>query len=279
MDRPVIFQFTALESFLGRHFQYKKAHNPSFSYAVWARRLSLRSPAAICMITHGHRAPGRALVERLKRELGLNPQEARYFDVLVDLKKSRQQVMPSLRLMKELEDRHPDQDFRLIHHDEFKLIANWYYWALLEWVGLRSFKEDPEWLASHMEYEVTPAEVREALLALERLGLFGRNRRGRLIRTSQPVKTNSDIPNTAIKNFHEISLKNAIQSLHRHGVEQREFQSLTLSLAPQQLSEAKKAIRQFIEDFCRVFDNPRGRRVHQLELSLIPLTEDLQEKL
>lgn len=277
MDQPSIFQFTALESFLGSAFQHRKALNPSYSYALWARRLGVRSAATLCMITHGQRSPGKSLAEKLKRELALGRDESRYFDILVGLKRSRNQVVPSLRLMQELEKRHPTKGFRLIDHDQFKTMANWYYWCLLEWMNLKSFKEDPEWLASHMEFPVSPAQIREALIVLERLNLVGRNRQGKLVRSSKILTTPTDVANEAIQGFHEESLVNAARSIRKHSVQERDMQCLTLALRPQQLAQAKKVLGAFLDDFCRTFDHPQGKRVYQLQTALFPLTVDPKE--
>ena len=278
MQSPSIYQFTTLDAYLGRFFQYRKALNPTFSYSVWARRMGVQSPATLCMVTKGQRSPGKNLVVKFTKDLALDSNEARYFEILVDLKKHRGHLTPSLHLMKELEQKHPDKGFKLIRHDQFKLISNWYYWALLEMVTLKGFKENTGWISEKFEYSVSEADIQEALATLERLDFVARDRNGKLFRTSQVLKTDSDVASQAIREYHSQCLKNAEESLRKHDVSEREFQGLTLSMSPQQMPKAKAVIREFIEEFCRTFDNPAAHRVLQLELSLIPLTKDLREK-
>ena len=278
METPEIFHFTNLEAYLGRYFQYRKALNPSFSYALWARKLGVKSPATLHMVTKGQRSPGKNLIIKFKKDLALNHDQARYFEILVGLKKHKHHLAPSLELMKELEAQHPDKGFKLIEHDQFKLISNWYCWALLEMVTLKGFKEDPKWIVEKFEFEVSETDVREALATMERMQLFGRDRNGKLIRTAKPLVAGTDRADEAIQKFHENTLKNALQSLNKHSVEQRNFESLTLCMSQEKLPEAKKAIREFMENFCRQFDDPTADQVHQLELAVIPLTQKFQEK-
>lgn len=277
MQSPDIFHYTTLESYLGRYFQYRKALNPSFSYALWARKLGVKSPATLHMITKGQRTPGKNLILKLKKDLALNSDEGRFFEILVDLKKHKSHLTASLELMKELESRHPDKGFKLIDHDEFKMISNWYCWALLEMMNLKGFQENPQWIVEKMEYAVSESEIREALATMERMQLLGRDRNGKLIRTSKPLKTRSDRAFEGIRNFHAQVLKNATESLHKHSVEERNFECLTLSMSSSKISDAKKMIRDFVDEFCRKFDDPNANRVHQMQVSLIPATLNLRE--
>ena len=278
MDQPGIFHFTSLEAYLSRYCQYRKAMNPSFSYAVWAKRIGVKSPATLHMVTNGKRSPGKHLVLKLTREMALNPDESRYFEILVGLKKHKNHLAPSLELMKELEEQHPDKGFKLVEHEEFKMFSNWYCWAILEMVSLKGFKEDPQWIALKLEFAVSAEDIREAMATMERLKLLGRDRNGKLVRTTRPLKTSSDKANEAIKKFHSQVLKNATDSIYKHGVDERNFEALTVCMSSANMPEAKKVIRQFIDDFCRKFDDPNANKVHQMELAFFPLTQNLREK-
>ncbi|MBL7671458.1 MAG: DUF4423 domain-containing protein [Bdellovibrionaceae bacterium] len=278
MDQPGIFHYTSLEAYLGRYCQYRKAMNPSFSYAVWAKRIGVKSPATLHMVTNGKRSPGKGLVSKLTKEMALNADECRYFEILVGLKKHKNHLAPSLDLMKALEEQHPDKGFKLVEHEEFRMISNWYCWALLDMVSLKGFKEDPHWLSRKMEFDVSAENVREALIAMERLKLVGRDRNGKLVRTTRPLKTSSDKASEAIKKFHSQVLKNATDSIYKHHVDERNFEALTVSMSASKMPEAKKMIRQFIDDFCRKFDDPRANKVHQMELVLFPVTQNLKER-
>jgi uncharacterized protein (TIGR02147 family) len=277
METPGIFHYTSLEAYLGRYVQYRKTLNPSFSYATWARRLGVKSPATLHMVTKGQRSPGRSLVSKFQKDLALNSDEARYFEILVNLKKHKNHLLPSLELMKELELRHPDKGFKLVDHDQFRLISNWYCWALLEMVTLKGFKEDPQWIVQKFEYAVSIEDIQEALSTMERMQLLGRDRNQKLVRTSKPLKTTSDRASEAIQKYHAQSLKNATESLHKHSVDERNFESLTLCMSSMKLPEAKKMLREFFIEFCQKFDDPAANKVYQMQLALIPLTRNLRE--
>jgi hypothetical protein len=44
------------------------------------------------------------------------------------------------------------------------------------------------------------------------------------------------------------------------------------------MPEAKKMIREFVDEFCRKFDDPGASKVHQMELAFFPITQNLKEK-
>lgn len=265
-SNPSIFEYTSLESFLTRHFYFRKQRNPQFSYQVWAKRLQVKAPSILCMVVKGSRVPSLTLAEKIKKEMGLNEKESRYFDLLAEVKRNGQNVVRSLELMKELEQTHPQKGFRLIEQDQFRAISNWYHYAILEMVELKLFSEDYNLMSQLFEFSVTEYELREAVQTLLRLGLLQRNKYGKLIRVPGPITTGSDQADEGLKIYHEQTLKNAADSLRTQISVEREVVGLTLCIKSSRLPEAKKRLRGFVEDFCREFDGGSASdQVYQLE--------------
>jgi uncharacterized protein (TIGR02147 family) len=264
--KPSVFEFVSLESYLTRHFQYRKLNNPQFSYQVWAKRLSIRASSILCMVVKGNRPPSLELRDKLKTEMGLDHREARYFDLLVEVKKNGGDVTRTLQLMKELEETHPQKGFRLIEQDQFRAISNWYHYALLELIECRHFIEDPALLSQSFEFQVSELELKEAIATLLRLGLLARNKKGKLFRVPGPLITHSDQSDEGLRIYHEQTLQNARQAIRSQNSSEREINGLTLCLKAAKIPEAKKKLRSFLEDFCREFDGGESSdQVYQLE--------------
>lgn len=273
---PSIFEFTSLESFLTKHFYFRKTKNPHFSYQVWAHRMKINAPSLLCMVIKGTRTPSPQLSKKIKSELGLNQSESKYFDLLVDVKKNGHDLIRSIELMRELETAHPQKGFRLIEQDQFRAISNWYHYAILELVEMKMFYEDLPWLVRCFDFSISEHEIKDAIETLLRLGLLERTKKGELKRVPGPVTTPSDQADEGLKIYHEQSLKNAAIAIRTQNSSEREFVGLTLCIRSAKLPVAKKKLRTFIEDFCREFDGgPSSDQVYQLETCLFRLL-DLQ---
>ncbi len=88
LGRSVVF-YRDYRAYLRDVYLLKKNRNHRWSYAVWARELSLRSPSTLVMILKGRRHPGHKLTQRLVKKLQLNTEETSYFCELIHFQKKQ----------------------------------------------------------------------------------------------------------------------------------------------------------------------------------------------
>lgn len=158
---------------------------------------------------------------------------------------------------------------RLLLDDQFKLISDWYYIAILNLAKLKINKADPKWIAKRLNIELYQAI--EALERLQRLGLLKIAKR-RLVRTAQPLTTSSDLPSTAIRKHHAQNLLLAEQSLHRDPVHLREFASVTMPVNLKNLPKLKALLLKTRKKAADLLEDSQATEVYTLSFQLFPLT-------
>jgi len=269
--------FKDYRSFLLAHVQSKKSANPSWSYTVWARQLGLKSSSTLIMILNGQRNPGRGLLQDFSRFFKFNESERQYFADLVRLAKAHSDVQLSMAVMKQLEERNPGKGFRLLDQDTFIAVSQWHFFAIREMVQLREFREDPEWIASHLQFPVKPEKIEEALQTLLRLNLISRDPQGRLQATASHLDTTNDISSEGLKRHHEQQLANASHCLRALSPESREISGGCFSIKSESLPRAKEMIRSFAVKLCNELEAKGGDQIFQIELAFFPLTKPIKD--
>lgn len=158
---------------------------------------------------------------------------------------------------------------QLLEEDEFKLIADWYYLAILNLTRLKTNKADPAWVAERLNIE--PYMAIEALERLQRLK-FLKIEKGRLVRTTMPLTTTTEIPSTAIRRHHSQNLLLAEHSLHNVAVDKREFGSVTMAVNMKNLQKAKELLLKTRKKIAALLEEGPTQEVYTLSFQLFPVT-------
>jgi uncharacterized protein (TIGR02147 family) len=266
-----LFEYSDYRVFLKDYFAEKKRTQRGWSLAVWARKLSLKSPSTLLMILQGTRNPGPELTAGLVRYFGFTPKEADFFGTLVQLAKHQGDTGMSVLLMERLSRDAAGGKFTFLDHDTFSAISRWYYYAIRELVQLPGFRENPYWIARNLKFTVSTKEVKEAIQRLLKLGLLTRGPRGKLIPAHGNLNTASDFASEGLKRFHEETLENAKQSLRKIAPSEREIQGSTFAIRRKDLPKAKELIRKFQDEFCSLLERTDGDALYHIELAFYPL--------
>lgn len=266
-----VFSYTNYRFFLRDRLTAKKRLRRHWSVRRWSRELGLASPSMLTMILNGSRNPGEDLTERFCKALGLEGKEESYFRDLIELERSSHDPRIAFHVMERLARQRPNGEFRQLSRAAFQAISRWYCYAIREMVSLPSFREDSEWIASRLQFQVTPAEVKDAIHLLLKVGLLVRGADGKLQCGGGHYETQSDIADEGIKRFHEQALDNARRSLRQHDTGLREFHGTTLAISRDKLPEAKSLVRKFHKEFRELLESSRGDSVYHVEVALFPV--------
>lgn len=163
----------------------------------------------------------------------------------------------------------PEDLHQLLLEDQFKLISDWYYIAILNLAKLKSNKANPQWIAKRLNIE--PYQVIEALERLQRLKLL-KIEKNRLIRTAQSLTTSSDLPSTAIRKHHAQNLTLALKSLERDPVHLREFAAVTMPVNLKNLPKLKALLLKTRKKAADLLEDSEATEVYTLSFQLFPLT-------
>jgi uncharacterized protein (TIGR02147 family) len=109
------------------------------------------------------------------------------------------------------------------------------------------------------------------MLRLSRLGLIDIQRK-RLVRTSLPIRTSSDLPSSAIRSYHKQNLRLVETAIDRDAVGQRDMTSITIPFDSKDMEEAKIFLKQMRRRFAKRMKNQVSSQIYTLAIQFFPVT-------
>lgn len=228
-----------------------QTRNPSYSMRSYARKVGI-SQAAISQILAGKRPLTRKSALAVLRNLDIDPTE---ISKIID------------------DESDTVEKYQSVDMDSFKLISDWYYYAILSLVETKDFNSSPQWIARRLGLTETTAQA--AIDRLVKLDLLDRdNNSGKLRATGLQFQAISAIANAALKKANRQNLELAENAIDNIPVEQRDMTAITLCFDPSRIEDARKMIKNFRRQFSRVMESGHKKEVYKLCIQLFPLTKE-----
>lgn len=239
---------------LTTEFNKRRERNPNFSLRSFAKWLQI-SPAQLSQMMTGKRAITLKTLEKISQRFGYSPLE-------------KKELMHSFLTDKKLVADKSAKKTLNLQEDQFRLIADWYHFAILSLTQIKGSKADPLWIARRLGISIEQAS--QALLRLERLGIIQTKPIFKQI--VAPFEVVSEIPSEAIRKFHRQNLGLAIEKIDTVPLQKREFQTISIPLNPAQIGKLKKEIDDLLETASDLSNNPDATEVYNLSVQLYPVT-------
>ncbi len=240
--------------------------NPRYSLRAFSRALGFEA-TVISQILSGKRVPALKTAQRLVKELGLSPDEQDHFFVsLAETHRARglERLNP---YFKDLESKNSTQ--KELSTELFRVIADWYHYAILALTMTRDFQPSPKWIAQ----ELGISEI-EAKLAIDRLIDLGflAEKDGHLECTTEGFTTaDKQLTTAALRTHQKQILENSILSLENDPIETRSHTSMTMAIDPRKLSTAKMMVEEFTQRLSKFLESGKRTQVYELGVSLYPV--------
>lgn len=247
-----------VQSFLIQEFQKRKQRNPNFSLRAFSKWLDI-SPAQLSQMMTGKRTITVRTLKKITDRIGSTPFE------------QNELINALLKDHSILENRQTKQVLHL-QEDRFRFISDWYHMAILSLTKLPNKNADPRWVARQLGISIE--EASHALLRLQRLGFIETEPEFKQI--CDPLEVVSDFPSVAIQKYHKQNLALAAEKIETVPLPLRQFQSLSLTMNPAQMTKFKKLIDRFLEQSSDLADQgPLRERtdVYHLNVQLFPVTQ------
>lgn len=242
--------------------------NKSYSLRAFARDLGI-APQTLSGLLRNKKAISSDVAAHIAQRLNLEGDETTYFCDLVELIHARSEVarqVASIRLNRYVA---PSQ-YQLVGQDVFRIISDWYHFAILELTFVRGFKSNPKWISKRLG--ISQHEASQALLRLKRLKLLKQTGQT-LQKTNKSIRTTNDVPSDALKEFMRQLLQKAIESLSFQDVHTRDCTSMTMAIDPKRMVKAKQMIQEFRRNLCTYLENGDRTEVYCFAAQLFRLTE------
>ncbi len=247
-----------------------KLKNPQVSVRGLAKQLKLPA-GTVSLVLLGKRKLSSKLAMKFADALYFDPMErARLEAAFSTEKKPSRKSKGSLLSKSETEEKFKPEALKL-SADQFHVMKDWYYFAILNLTYTDDFKNEPEWIASRLNLK--PEEVTDAIERLENLGLLKVNTQGKLKRTHKQLSTSDQIQNLSLRYSHYQNLELAKKSLDQNEINDRDFSWLTLPVNFDRMNEMKIMIREFQDQFLEKFGEEKNvTEVVRVAVQLFPLT-------
>lgn len=248
-------------------YSQRASRNPSYSLRAFARDLGISS-SRLSEVLSGRDGLSSEVARRIAVALGLSGEEMRHFCDLSEARHARSRIKREQAQARLCERSLRNPSYRL-DADSFRLISDWYHFAILELTLTRGFQSDPAWIAEALG--IPELLAREAVSRLLRTGLLT-ERDGRLVASDDFTDTSSEIPSEAIRRFHQQILEKAIDAIHLQSLEERELGAMVLAIRRDRIPEAKEWVRKVQKEFAARFGEDVERdEVYVLSTQLFSL--------
>lgn len=276
MAEPDLYAYLDYRAFLQAWFDARKERNPRFSHRLFARLAGQKSPSHLIQVIQRKRNLTEATTVAFAHAMKLDAEATAFFEALVHLDQAttdegRNEAWTRISAERRF------RAARRIEGDAFACLSHWRYPAVHELAGLPGFREDPAWIASALRPKITEAEAAEALRLLEGLGMLVRGPEGRLRPAQVSAVTPREVGTLAVHNYHREMAERAREAVGRVAPADRHLLGLTVAIPPElmpQLKEQLNALQARLLDLCDASPGLK-RRVVQINLHLIPLSEDV----
>ena len=245
-----------LKTYLQEELVLRCNRNPSYSLRSFAKAIGV-SPSFLSKLLNGQRRITEEVFQKIVTNLNLEP------DV-------RNAFMGEEAKSSELE-----MAFRDLQLEYFKIISDWYHYALIELTNLDGFKNSPEWISSKLGITINQAKSAiDRLLNLDLLEM----KDGKLRPTSGGnTTTKNDFTDLAFKKMQDDLLKKAISSLWDEDLSKRDHTSISMAINPDDIPEVKKRLTKMRRDLCKYLERPQKKKptqVYNLSLSFFALSKE-----
>jgi len=228
----------------------RKINNSQYSIRAFARALHL-VPSHLSEILSGKRSVTLKALHKIGAALLLSTEEVSSFQRI-----EKNQVISNYENIK----------------DEFDLISEWYYFAIISLSEIKDFQSNTDWIADRLGINKTTAKY--AVSKLLEKGLLFETKKGEWFSANKSITTTVDIPSMAIKKFHNTSLEQAKDSLFNCPVEERDFSSMTISINSKNLEKAKKRTQEFRRELSEILKKGSKDRVYKFNFQLFPISKE-----
>lgn len=258
-------------SYLKDELTRRTESNPRYSLRAFAKALQI-DPTGLSKILSNKKILSLKTAEKMLSRL---PMANETRDIFLSSVVKEQQTRSLQRMRRDV--LHYDKtSVKELSGDVFRVISDWYHYAILELTLTKDFQSDARWISKHLGISVM-----ETKMAIERLLAIGllENNDGRLTKTDRMISTGDTSKTTPahIKNQMQI-LDKAKYSLENDPIGERSMTGMTMAVEESKLPLAKKLIDEFMDSLCSFLESGTRERVYQLSVCLYPLQKKIESR-
>lgn len=272
-NRPHIFEYLDYRQFLKDMYAYYKNSNPIFSFRFFAKQAGLKSTNYLKLVMEGERNLSSEAIYKFAGAFKLNKKEVPFFESLVFFAQAKSTEEKNRHYERIAETKCYNQVKEIESH-QYDYFSHWHYVAIRELVGLKGFREDPQWINRKLGLNLSEAEIKKAIATLIKLNLVIRDDCKRLQQTEHKIVINPELSSLTILNYHKEMIKRAAHSLENSATSNRDISALTVGISEAQYKKIQERINQFRHEVHAIAAESKDPdAVYQLNFHLFNLSE------
>lgn len=264
-------QYSSYLDLLNDEFKIRQQTNRSYSLRAFARDLDMSAPR-LSQIMNRKQGLSVESAEKVAQKLKLNSEKKKWFCHSVGELHSRSEKERKEFKDKILSYKKEAQIYEKVNLEYFKIISDWYHFAIIELTLLDGFQNDIQWISKILG--ISKIEATEAIERMKNLSLL-KEENGTLVSTAQFFVTPSDVPSDALKKFNSQLMQKAIEAMYKQDVQKREYSSNFFAINKEDLPLIKQKIRNFRRELTFEAEKAEEKNsVYCLGIQLYSLLED-----
>lgn len=272
LKRINIFKYDNFRKYLQDIYNHNKGTKSRFTFREFSKVAGFSSSSFLKLVMQGHRNLSDDTIKIFTQVLKLKSQEALFFRALVKFNQAKTTVEKRKSAEVIFKFRRFSKHYPLIL-SEFEYLSKWYFVPIRELLNHPEFREDPKWIAKQLSPRILAKEAASALKVLRKIGLIGKERKGKFKQARPHVDVPPDLNSTMIKMYHREMIKLGADSIDNHPSKEREVSATTMAISDEVFLEIKSRIIAFHREITDLVNRSGGgRRVFQLNFQLFPLT-------
>ena len=271
-----IYHYTDVRFFLRDYYKFRKKNSRTFSYRQFANKADV-STGLFQDVIAGRRMLTEAVVPKFATAMKLAKRQQEYFLWMVRFARSKtsEEKNESFNHMCHYRSH---ARMRFLAEDSFEFYSSWIHGAIRLLASLPDFKEDPEWIVTHLDPTPGIREVKNSLKLLEKLELLTRNKSGTLELGGRLISTDYELDSFVIKRYNREMIELGALALEKLPKEQREVSSLQVSVSKKMYPRFQQRLRIFKEELLAmaIEEKEDPETILQLNLQLFPLLKNME---
>ncbi|MAF91947.1 MAG: hypothetical protein CL674_11820 [Bdellovibrionaceae bacterium] len=254
---------------LNNEWKSRRQMNPAYSLRAFAKDLGVAA-SGLSSILNGKQGISEKMARKISSGLGLNAKEEEVFVSLVNAKFHRSEKK-KLEAQKKIGERQRQAaSFTSLSEDSFRLIADWYHFAILNVMTLDAFDGTKEFISE--ELGLDRGIITEGIERLLRVGLVNEEFGKFSLKERKNITTTHDVASNALRNSHLQRMKLAANSLQKDPIDERDITFISMGIDKKKLPQAKEMITKFRRELAEFLESGEKNAVYNLNVQLIPLS-------
>lgn len=256
------------QDILQKEYSRRYARNPGYSLRAFARDIGL-APPKLSAAMNGKGGFSPVVAKQIAQKLRLPRQEQKLFIALVASRHARSAKIRA-EAMKESE-KLLENVMDYIDLNTYRIVKDWYHYAILELFYVKDFRPDPKWIAGRLR--ITEALVRDAIQRLLDCKMLERDEQGVLRLAMHDVMLKSVPPNGPERTEHTTQLLHKfLKGRTEFGAEEYGHFAMTLAIPESRLPQILEELTEMRWKIAKASQIPgEMNRVYAFTIQLFPL--------